>query len=178
MPAVTTVRAGGSGIVPTSVKAFKSGAWQTVQSIKVMSGGIWRLVWQYFTVSGPSIVDSLSSAGISPGARFNDNGTYSVKDSGGAYVSVGNWGSPTTTGQGSNYWVNLQAGSTSNSASAFSGPTTNTWVQISGVPTWTISAAPGAPNVRTRTSTYQISSSSGGTPVVASGSFELTSDLS
>lgn len=79
----------------------------------------------------------------------------------------GNWFSPTSAGIGASYWINITrtGGSPGVNFSAAQG----SWVNI-GAGGLTISgSAPG-----TVTGTYQLSSSSSGTPVVASGTITIT----
>lgn len=94
--------------------------------------------------------------------QFRSNGTVYSKQNSNAYALQGNWYDPTTTSIGSSYWIKFikVSGDTPTG-------TLGSWTQLNTDQTLSLSKAPtGAVS---STVQYQISTSSSGAPVVASG---------
>ena len=103
------------------------------------------------------------------GIIFNSNATLSVENSNSGVQSAGNWGTPTTTGIGSSYWVKFTQ--TSNygigglgGGSEYGSPK-GTWIQISSNPTFGVQRSTNG--LSGATYTVQIASDSGGSNIVA-----------
>ena len=104
-----------------------------------------------------------------PGAQsisFATDGTSSGTD-----ATLYTWGTPTTAGIGSMYWINF----TSTGGTGTTTGTVGSWLQLS------INRFIGCANApvsqqRTKTFTYQIASDSAGVTVVASGTISVMSD--
>jgi hypothetical protein len=101
---------------------------------------------------------------------FNTNGTWQFNGTA-AGITNGNWGTPTTTGIGSNYWVKwtrtFYSGGAGNTASATSG-----WQQLSTLRT--ISVYCNGPVTSSADYTVQISSDSSGTTILATANITVT----
>lgn len=87
-------------------------------------------------------------------------------------VTGDNWYTPNTTSIGSGYWIRA----TLSSGSVPSSGTMNTWLQLSSARQWNNSSGGGAFGSRSSTVLFEISSSSGGSPVVCSGTVSITAD--
>jgi hypothetical protein len=116
------------------------------------------------------VFDDLYTAGntASVGLRWNTDGTMSFFNFGSGYVAMDNWGTPTTAGIGSNYWIRF----TRTATASFGSPTAATnstastgWLQLSTSREIYIERTPGQ-NFFSATYTIEISSSSGGSPVL------------
>ncbi len=77
------------------------------------------------------------------------------------------WYSPETASIGSSYWIRA----TTSSGQAPSTGTMNTWLQLSTGRVWSYTSGGGSLGTRTGTVLFEISSASGGSPVVCSGSY-------
>lgn len=106
---------------------------------------------------------------VPPTVSFNTDGTTS-----GAGISGLGWGIPTLTGIGSAYWVNVASGS---GTGANSGATRAVWLQLNTARAYSITAALFG-SIRSRTSTYQISTDAAGVTIVGGGSIVWVSDNS
>ena len=107
------------------------------------------------------------------GIKFMTDGTIQKKNASNVYVAAGNWYLPTTTGIGSSYWVD---------ATLVSGPSLSTgtlgsWQAMSSAVAFEQQATSGG-LVNDTYLSFQISSASGGTPVVGSGNVEVLADTS
>ena len=110
----------------------------------------------------------VASGTATAGLQFRTDGTVYKKANAAAYASYSNWYSPTTTSIGNSYWLNVSkvSGTT---------PTTGTldaWTQLSATQSYTLSlSSTGTAECQLF---YQISTSSSGTPIVASGNMYLS----
>jgi hypothetical protein len=122
----------------------------------------------------PSIsYGALSSAAQSVWINFYPDGTVQGFRQGNVLLWTRNWFAPTQAGIGAGYWVRaaLVSGNTP------SGNALNTWVALSGVSGWTLTApAGGAVQSRSCTLQIQIASDSAGANVVTSGAASLAVD--
>ncbi len=125
------------------------GILQAAARKTVVAGVVNPLPGGTFTASGANADD----------VQFNANGTVSQQG-----ITRHNWYSPTTTGIGSNYWVRFTVAS----GDALTYNQAETWTQLSSALYFGHSANNGDTTV-----TVEISTSSGGTPVVASGSYRV-----
>ena len=102
--------------------------------------------------------------------RWNADGTMSILQWPTNYTSLGiNWGSPTTAGIGSNYWIRF----TRTATNSFGSPTAATqstastgWVILSNAPSISIDRTPGQHDF-SATYTIEISSDSGGSTILS-----------
>lgn len=96
----------------------------------------------------------------------------SINGTGSNGASGDNWFMPNETGIGSSYWIRatLSSGSTPNNGN----PGIGTWLQLNTTRTWGYSSGGGTIGTRTGTLLFQIASDSGGTNIVASGSFDFS----
>ncbi len=85
--------------------------------------------------------------------------------------STPNWATPTTAGIGAFYWINVSTGT---GTGTNTGSPRNTWVSMTPSTTFGINYLSGT--IRSRTSSYSISSNSSGSPVVSSGTITLIAD--
>ena len=116
------------------------------------------------------VFDDLYSAGNygSVALRWNADGTMSFFNADSGYTAMGNWGTPTTAGIGSNYWIRF----TRTATNSFGSPTAATnstastgWLQLSSAREIGISRTPGQ-NFFSATYTIEISSDSGGATIL------------
>ena len=121
-------------------------------------------------ISNGATYDDLYATGStgSVGLRWNANGTMDQFSFNYGYVSMGYWGSPTTTGIGSNYWIRF----TRTATNSFGTPTAATnstastgWLQLSSAREIGISRTPGQHNF-SATYTIEIASDSGGSTIL------------
>jgi len=85
------------------------------------------------TTSGPVsggyyASDVARSVASHAGVRFETDGTVMAKDSGGTYITIGNWYAPTTTGIGGSYWMYVTPRS---GADTLNTGTLNSWIDMS-----------------------------------------------
>jgi hypothetical protein len=105
----------------------------------------------------------------SAGLRWNVNGTMDQFTASFSYQNLGvNWGAPTTTGIGSNYWIRF----TRTATNSFGSPTAATnstastgWLQLSSAREINIFRDPGQHNY-SATYTIEISSDSSGSTIL------------
>jgi hypothetical protein len=119
------------------------------------------------TLTGGSNVQSSNWSGTTP-LNLAGNGTATLNGTGTA-----SWYSPTTSNVGSGFWINItRTGGTSGvNFTAAQGSWTNI---TNGGLTIDISGYTGDVGTATANGAYQISSSSGGTPVLGSGTISLS----
>jgi hypothetical protein len=100
--------------------------------------------------------------------KLNGDGTATLNS-----VATGSWYSPTTANVGSGYWIDITrtSGTTGVNFSAAQGAWTN--ITNSGL-SISLSGTSGVVGTATAGGTYQISSSSGGSPVLGSGTISLS----
>jgi hypothetical protein len=115
-----------------------------------------------------SLAGALAQAGIA----FRVDGTLVtfVRDNTGNVVfSNYNWILPTTAGVGNNYWVRATSGQ------LFGGAVLNTWLQLNTERNWQkqINAGPNQTGENSGSIFVEISSSSTGVPVLASGNVQI-----
>ncbi|MFZ5544409.1 MAG: hypothetical protein ACOZJZ_12685 [Pseudomonadota bacterium] len=121
----------------------------------------------------PDVVyGALSSSGVSVWVNFYSDGTVQGFVHNNVVVWTRNWFAPTEAGIGAGYW--LRATKISGSASVPTGDTLDTWLQLSGVRGWTVTAPSGG-SIQTRDCTLQIqvATDSAGANIVASGTIYL-----
>jgi hypothetical protein len=147
---VTATRAG----FPAQAKNF---TLVKVRSAGSSSGAVSNAVFSAYATG---------TATATGGIRFNPDGTVSRRSgTSGSYVAAGNWHAPTTAGIGSTHWV--RAVVRSGSTAPMSG-TVGSWLQLSTARTWSNTASsPG--DDESSDLDYEIATSAGGTPVVATG---------
>jgi len=92
-----------------------------------------------------------------------------------AGIASGNWGTPTTTNIGSNYWVRWTRTAFYNSGGSNSASPSSGWQQLSTTRTITVSTI--GLSVPSATYTIEISSDSGGSVVLASVSTTLQAQI-
>jgi len=105
-------------------------------------------------------------------ATFATNGVVTATGQGTQTVdSTPDWYTPVTTSIGNGYWIRFVETSASGNGAQVSGDALNTWHQLNISRSRTASTGSAAEAYYTYS--YQISTSSSGTPVVASGSISL-----
>lgn len=157
---------------------------RTLAGVSLTSGSSWSMNSLYgkanFTVSytpsgffdNNTGYDDLYTTGSTGtvALRWNANGTMDKLEFTTGYLSLGvNWGAPTTTGIGSNYWIRF----TRTATNSFGSPTAATnstastgWLQLSSAREIAIERTPGQHDF-SATYTIEISSSSSGSPVLS-----------
>lgn len=114
---------------------------------------------------------STCSASLTVGSdgSFSVGGTGSIVSN---TIGSDAWYYPNLAGVGSSYWVRatLSSGSTPSTG------TMGSWQQLSSGRTWSNSSGGGAFGSRTSTILFEVSTSSGGTPVVCSGTVTITAE--
>jgi hypothetical protein len=116
---------------------------------------------------------AISTAAQSVWLNFFPDGTLQGFRNGNVSLWTRNWFAPTQAGIGSGYWVRaaLVSGNTP------SGDALNTWLALTGVRGWTLTApAGGAVQSRACTLQIQIASDAAGANVVTSGTALLSVD--
>jgi hypothetical protein len=98
---------------------------------------------------------------------FGSNGSLS----GATYTGPANWFAPTTSAIGSGYWLKIVKSSCTG-ATSISGITDSTFTQVSA--NITLAAAGGAGSC---SGTWSISPSSGGSPIVGSGTISVNNTI-
>jgi hypothetical protein len=131
------------------------------------SGGVHQLGSGSITLNGGSNVQSPNWSGTTP-LNLAGNGTATLNG-----VATSSWYSPTTANVGSGFYINITrtGGTAGVNFTAAQGSWTN--ITNSGL-TIDISGYTGDVGTATASGTYQISSSSGGTPVLGSGNISLS----
>ena len=121
-------------------------------------------------ISNGAVFDDLYTDGSTGtvGLRWNANGTMDYFNFDSGYTSMGYWGSPTTTGIGSNYWIRF----TRTATNSFGTPTAATnstastgWLQLSSAREINIERTPGQHDF-SATYTIEIASDSGGSTIL------------
>ena len=162
-----TALTSGLNIYATAVPAsaatgYASGTYSISTSASaagVVATGTWTIGNQ---TSCPQAQNQTSAALTGTAETFNTNGTLS---------GGGNWYLPPTTSIGNSYYVMINNFTSSASGGSFSlsgGMTSGTWYALSSAQSFTVSSS-GSP-VGGWNVTYQISSSAGGSPILAQGS--------
>ena len=132
------------------------------------------------TLDGVSYADQ-GTAGSDPTSAtvltFYPNGTWTV--SGFVYgdIDSGLWWNPITGGIGSSYWIRFTLVSTSGSPTGTTWSTSTGWLAMTTNNSCLVLCT--SPTIKFRTADYkiEISSSSGGTPVVSTANVTLTAQL-
>lgn len=142
-----------------------------------------------FTGGGASvtILNPLGFNGLSyddtPFANFAESrldlfsdGTWGVSITNGGTVDSGNWATPTTAGVGTNYWVRFTKGTQSGDTLNTGATATTGWLQLNAQRTCLVFANDSiqARTIEVNPYTVEISSSSGGTPVVSTSTIILS----
>jgi hypothetical protein len=145
-----------ANLVGTSIKSPSSTAlnWQPGSTAGVVA-------------SFDGSASTFSSGTATAVVRFASNGTIQTSLNGGAYTTVGNWYLPTTTNIGSTpgYWLYVTA--TTTAGAGLTSGTTGSWIKLDTNRDYTVTRSTLGYNAASMT--YQISSSSTGTPVVGYG---------
>jgi hypothetical protein len=136
-------------------------------------GGAWRMVFSGFTVSMPSSLTVLAAT-LSPNAvatiRFETDGVITmIRVNGGTTTSA--WGSPTSSGEGANYWVRA----TLDSGTSPSGPALGSWHQLSSARAWALTQT--SSGVSSCQLTIQIASDSGGSNILSTCTVTLEAEV-
>lgn len=162
-----------SGNTPRKIKSMwvkdAGSVWRQLKALWIRDGSVWRKVFQYFEVTGYHYYTSLNSA-ANPTVLFASDGTVWTRNNAGALGQSDDWGLPTTTSIGSLYWIRV----TFTSGNAATG-SLGTWINISTEPVWSMTAA-SIGNSKVSYLAYQISTDSGGSVVVGSGTITLESE--
>lgn len=136
------------------------------------AGGTVRQIWDIFRASGgPNYSSDITSSNINPQVRFETDGTV-LRRLGDNTFATTSWGSPTTTGIGSSFWIKVTSVS---GTVPVSGDALNTVLSMSVERTWNITAA-NAGNAVDRTLAYTIYTDAAGTKAWKSGTIYLSSD--
>lgn len=126
-----------------------------------------------FTVSNPitGLSGTYDDDGTGQGyagttLQIGTNGTYTIDGIWSGNLKTGNWGSPTTTGIGSNYWVRFTR--TAFTQSNGSATATTGWLQLSSARSVSSSCSnPSGNAFANATYTVEISTDSAGTTIVS-----------
>lgn len=156
----------------TATSAIDGVAISTSGTIRVgMFRGVSKVVPG---IVNPMVIGNVDRSYISTVDRsvwinFYTDGDIKTFEHGNVQVQDTSWYTPDpTVGIGSSYWI--RATLTSGLAPS-SGPALNTWHALSAVRSWTYTAAGGGgSSTRSGTLLFEISSSSGGSPIVTSDS--------
>lgn len=143
------------------------GTWRKAKEIWYNDGGTWRKVFSGFTpadaISDVVVYEFLASAVAQ--LAVNTDGT----------CGAGSWGTPTTTGIGSNYYVkvDLVSGDTPTG-------TLGSYLALSSARTWNLSVSTTPGNTATKSCTLNVSISADGSTALYTASvyLEATADLS
>jgi hypothetical protein len=142
------------------------GVWQTVQTGWIKVAGVWQKFYQNFLVAlanGAIDVWSDSPPGDPAVSTINflSDGTisFSATDSDAGSTVAASWGSPTTVGIGSQYWIRITPTSGTFSTNGASG-----WTSLSATVSCTKQGNSGGASI---IFTVEISTDSGGSTIVA-----------
>jgi hypothetical protein len=106
-------------------------------------------------------------SGLTPSTvRWFSDGSVAPNTS--AYVMPADWFFPNQPGIGASYWIKVHS---TGGALSLNVGSLDSWISLNQGSGLIVSVS-GSPGIRT--GTYQISSNSNGTPVVASGSFTIS----
>lgn len=119
--------------------------------------------------NGFSVTKITSGGTLNAIVTFNTDGSIAGSGSGTGGNPTSQYFDPVTVGIGTSYWVRATA-----TSGSFSGGTTDTWLALSSNRAWNRTTA--AFGVQTVVATFDISSDSGGSVIVATGSITLTAD--
>ena len=126
------------------------------------------------SISGISNINGVVNGTSQPGTpsfsliNFEPDGTYNIQATGFSFPP-GNWGTPTSVGSGSRYWIRFTQTGASGTAGTLTG-TLDTWLNISSTKQWKFLMPPGIgarPYSGNRTFTIEIATNSSGTTIVA-----------
>lgn len=142
---------------------FPSGAiaFSNFYGTQLASPGVTVSISGIPSINGTYTYPSIGGCSIS----FLSDGTYTTN----ANVSgnpSGNWATPTTAGAGNSYWIRFTQTASAGRPGAVSGLPT-TWTSMASTITVLFQQTPPGIGGGSRTFTIEISSSSGGSPVVA-----------
>ena len=153
--------AGGSGTFSSGAISFSD--FYSKGPSPAFTPGFTGLANQTFTVN-------YSDVGAYPvinSLYINTDGTWDQRNNNGTQIS-GAWGSPTTSGIGSSYWVKFTLNSVTGSTG--SATTTTGWLQLSSARNVDVLKLNGGSITYSGNYTVQISSDSGGSTIVATAS--------
>lgn len=169
--ATTYVKDAGTWKPVTGLYIKDAGTWKTVKQGWVKDAGVWKQFFSGFTLqnspgSNYGFDDTINYDGFTiPSANltYNSDGTWGAVGVYSGSSASGNWGTPTTAGIGSNYWVRYTRTSTSGTGSSTA---TTGWLQLNTGRQ--ISATKSNPNVGVYTATWTIdlATDSSGTNIV------------
>lgn len=117
--------------------------------------------------------DRFGTANNTATAGFDNDGNLYIGGTGTVVadtISADHWYFPNAAGVGPLHWIRatLSSGSTPTSG------TMNTWTSLTSAQQWTNNSGGGSAGNRTSTILFEISTSSGGSPVVCSGTVTIT----
>jgi hypothetical protein len=163
------VKSSGIYVAPDAVWVKDGGTWHSCEKVYVKSAGSWVEVFSSTTISFAitAIGDTeISPTNASASLAFNSDGT--VTTTGNSSAALSNWHTPTTTGIGSSYWVQL----TINSGSAPSSGSAGAVIPLSAGQTWTWNRTTNG--TTTANCTITVYSDSGGVTAVGSDTFNVS----
>lgn len=111
-----------------------------------------------------------STGTASASITFNTNGTISYSTTNNPETGLNYWYQPTTTNIGASYWIRATLASTVsnlNGGSFSRSGTTGTWLQLNSARQWSLSVT-GLNSEISDNYTFQFSTSSTGSPIIAS----------
>lgn len=167
MAAETHAHDGTANRKAKEVHAHDGTAWRKAKEIHAHDGTAWRKVFVGFTpadaISDVVVYEFLSTAVAQ--LAVNTDGT----------CGAGTWGTPTTTGIGSSYYVkvDLVSGDTPTG-------TLGSYLALSSARTWNLTASTTPGNTQTKSCTLNVSISADGSTALYTASvyLEATADLS
>lgn len=164
---------GGGWRKAKEVYANDGTADRKAKKVLVHDGVDWREAFSGFTVSMPSTLDVLA-AKVGPNAvatiTFGTDGVITMARVNGG-TTTSDWGTPTTPGEGANYWVRA----TLNSGSTPSGPALGSWHQLSSSRAWALTRT--SVGVLSCQLNVQIASDSGGSNILSSCTVNLEAEV-
>lgn len=170
--------AGGSWRKAKEVYYRDAGSWLKAKEIWYRDAGSWRKVFTGFTLIATTPSGTITSEEFSPtpalaALTINSDGSLSANQ--GWSLGGGNWGTPVTAGEGAGKyarWVH----STGTTATASTGFTQNTWIQVSTGRTLSISR--GSIGTTTSVFTLQFAEDNVGTGATTAGTITLQATVS
>ena len=126
------------------------------------------------TFNGSTFLDEQTATTASSRLEIQTNGRWQIWYSDGL-ASEGDWATPTTTNIGNSYWVRFTI-TGSNGYGNYDNSASTGWLQITTTRTITVNAYYPPNSARGVIYTVEISSSSGGSPVLSTSSLTLAAD--
>lgn len=164
---------GGGWRKAKEVYANDGTADRKAKKVLIHDGVDWREVFSGFTVSMPGSLAVLAARVVPRSVatiKFETDGVINMQRiNGGDTTSA--WGSPTTAGEGANYWVRA----TLNSGTTPAGPALGTWHQLSSQRAWSLTR--GSSGLVACQLTVQIASDSGGSNILSTCTVDLEAQV-